>query len=119
MLPLLLTAMCEGRLTLSDLIERLHINPLRIFGLTTYGDANEILDRCAYEDTWVEVDLSSEWYLPGACSDQIPLDKKPTSGSTPTLYTRAGWSPFAGRRVRGRVRRVMLRGALAFVDNRG
>ncbi|KAA0187713.1 Carbamoyl-phosphate synthetase (Glutamine-hydrolysing) [Fasciolopsis buskii] len=118
MLPLLLTAMCEGRLTLSDLIERLHINPLRIFGLTTYGDANEILDRCAYEDTWVEVDLSSEWYLPGACSDQIPLDKKPTSGSTPTLYTRAGWSPFAGRRVRGRVRRVMLRGALAFVDNR-
>ncbi|THD24479.1 Carbamoyl-phosphate synthase large chain [Fasciola hepatica] len=118
MLPLLLTAMCEGRLTLVDLIERLHVNPLRIFGLAAYGDANDALDRCTYGDTWVEVDLSSEWYLPGAYTYQTPVAKMPTSGSTPTLYTRAGWSPFAGRRVRGRVRRVMLRGSLVFVDNR-
>ncbi|TPP64114.1 Carbamoyl-phosphate synthetase (Glutamine-hydrolysing) [Fasciola gigantica] len=118
MLPLLLTAMCEGRLTLVDLIERLHVNPLRIFGLAAYADANDALDRCTYGDTWVEVDLSSEWYLPGAYTYQTPVAKMPTSGSTPTLYTRAGWSPFAGRRVRGRVRRVMLRGSLVFVDNR-
>ncbi|VDP70242.1 unnamed protein product [Echinostoma caproni] len=118
MLPLLLTAMCEGRLTLTDLVERLHVNPLRIFGLAVHGDANEALDRCAYEDTWVEVDLSSEWYLPGAYTYQTPVTKMSTSGSAPTLFTRAGWSPFAGRRVRGRVRRVMLRGELSFVDNR-
>ena len=33
MLPLLLTAVRDGRLTLDDVILRLHTNPRRIFGL--------------------------------------------------------------------------------------
>lgn len=43
MLPLLLTAVSEGRLTLDDLLQRLHHNPRRIFHLPPQ------------EDTYVEV----------------------------------------------------------------
>jgi carbamoyl-phosphate synthase/aspartate carbamoyltransferase/dihydroorotase len=35
MLPLLLTAVKEGRLTMDDLMKRLYENPKRIFGLPT------------------------------------------------------------------------------------
>ena len=34
MLPLLLTAVVDGRLTLQQLIDRLHTNPHKIFNLT-------------------------------------------------------------------------------------
>lgn len=43
MLPLLLTAVSEGRLSLDDLLQRLHHNPRRIFHLPLQ------------EDTYVEV----------------------------------------------------------------
>lgn len=81
-LPLLLTAVHEGRLTLADLEQRLCEAPRRLFGLPEQPD------------TWVEVDADAEWTIP----DRMP-------------YSRAGWTPFAGRRVRGRVERVVLRGA--------
>ncbi|CAH8486396.1 unnamed protein product [Dicrocoelium dendriticum] len=120
MLPLLLTAMHEGRLTLSDLIEKLCVNPKRIFNLSSHqcqtGVAGDVADRCGvFDDTWVEVDMGAEWYLPGA---YLGTDAQPASGISEKLHTRAGWSPFANKRVRGRVRRVMLRGELVFVDNR-
>ncbi len=87
-LPLLLTAVQEGRLTLDDLVARLHTNPRRIFGLPTQPE------------TWVEVDENAMW--------EIPLHG---------WQTRANWSPFAGMRVRGRVRRVVLRGQTAYEDD--
>lgn len=34
------------------------------------------------------------------------------------LFTKCGWTPFAGQRARGRVRRVWLRGQLVFEDGR-
>lgn len=43
MLPLLLTAVSEGRLTVEDIVKRLYENPQRIFGLPVQ------------EDTYVEV----------------------------------------------------------------
>ena len=84
-LPLLLTAVHEGRLTLDDVITRMHTNPRRIFGLP------------AQPETWVEVDENAVW--------EIPLRG---------WHTRADWSPFAGMRVRGRLRRVVLRGQVAY-----
>ena len=45
MLPLLLTAISEGRLTVEDVIQRLYENPRKIFGLP------------AQEDTYVEVSV--------------------------------------------------------------
>lgn len=43
MMPLLLTAVSDGRLTIEDIIKRLYENPRRIFSLP------------AQEDTYVEV----------------------------------------------------------------
>lgn len=45
MLPLLLTAVSEGRLTVEDIVKRLYDNPRRIFGLPVQ------------EDTYIEVGL--------------------------------------------------------------
>jgi carbamoyl-phosphate synthase/aspartate carbamoyltransferase/dihydroorotase len=47
----------------------------------------------------VEVDPDARWHLP-------------QSG----WHTRAGWSPFAGHEVRGRVAKVCLRGKEVFRD---
>jgi carbamoyl-phosphate synthase/aspartate carbamoyltransferase/dihydroorotase len=78
-LPLLLTAEAEGRLTRTQLIERLHTNPARIFGVPVN------------EDTYIEINMNE--YV-------IVNDE---------LLTKSGWSPFAGWHVIGRVHRVVLR----------
>ncbi|OQA41038.1 MAG: dihydroorotase [Chloroflexi bacterium ADurb.Bin325] len=62
-------------------------NPRRIFGLP------------AQEDTWIEVDEAATYELRGQ-----------------EMHSRCGWTPFEGHRVRGRVTRVVLRGAEAFRD---
>ena len=85
-LPLLLTAVAEGRLTLERLVELMHINPARIFGLRQ-------------QDAYVEVDLDTKYLLTGS-----------------KLRTKCGWTPFEGMKVRGRVRRVYLRGTKVYED---
>ncbi|VDQ03123.1 unnamed protein product [Trichobilharzia regenti] len=59
------------------------------------------VSRGIYGETWVEVDMSVEWSIPG--------DAWKTRSETPKFFSRSNWSPFAGRSVRGQVRRVMLR----------
>lgn len=86
-LPLMLTAVSEGRLTMERLIALMDTNPRRIYGLP------------AQPDTWIEVDLDQTWTV----SDQ-------------GLLTKCGWSPFSGMAVVGRVRRVQLRGQLVFQE---
>ena len=86
-LPLLLTAVSEGRLTMDQLLARLVTNPRRIFNLPEQPQ------------TYVEVDPDATWEIQAACT-----------------HTRCGWTPFEGWKVRGRVRRVVLRGQDAFVD---
>jgi carbamoyl-phosphate synthase/aspartate carbamoyltransferase/dihydroorotase len=86
-LPLLLTAVHAGRLALDDVLNRCYHNPRRIFHLPEQPD------------TWVEVDPDAAWNLTGQNS-----------------FTRAGWTPFEGVPVRGRVQRVVLRGRPAFED---
>ncbi|XP_074717241.1 multifunctional protein CAD isoform X2 [Strix uralensis] len=87
MLPLLLTAVSEGRLTVEDIVQRLYENPRKIFGLP------------AQEDTYVEVDLEHEWIIPSR-----------------TAFSKARWTPFEGMKVKGTVRRVVLRGEVAYID---
>ncbi len=86
-LPLLLTAVHEGRLTLDDVVARMHENPKRIFGLPEQ------------EETGIEVDEDASYEIRAAES-----------------HTRCGWTPFEGRRVYGRVRRVVLRGQDVYRD---
>ncbi|ESO92555.1 hypothetical protein LOTGIDRAFT_190512 [Lottia gigantea] len=87
MLPLLLTAVTEGKLTLEDLISRLYTNPRRIFNLPEQPD------------TYIEVDMNSRWIIPQHMK-----------------YSKSKWTPFAGKSVCGAVRRVVIRGETAFID---
>lgn len=86
-LPLMLTAVHEGRLTLDALIDKMHTAPKRIFNLP------------AQLDTWIEIDVDAAWTI-----------------RHETTISRCGWTPFDGNTVRGRVQRVTLRGELAY-DN--
>ncbi|XP_048841170.1 CAD protein [Brienomyrus brachyistius] len=87
MLPLLLTAVSKGRLTIEDIVKRLYDNPRRIFSLPPQ------------ENTYVEVDLEQEWTIPSHMQ-----------------FTKSKWTPFKGMSVKGKVRRVVLRGEVAYID---
>ena len=89
LLPLLLMAVSEGRLTMDDIIQRSVINPRKIFRLPEQPE------------TWIEIDEHAEYEIRAV--DQ---------------FTRCGWTPFEGWKVRGRVRKVVLRGKPAFEDGK-
>ena len=84
-LPLLLTAVSEGRLTINHVIEKMNTNPNRIFHLPEQPE------------TWIEVDENAEY--------EIKAENQ---------FTRCGWTPFEGWKVKGKVRKVVLRGKTAF-----
>jgi len=86
-LPLMLTAVADGRLILERLQELLYFNPRRIFHLPVQ------------EETWVEASLGESYEFP--CHP---------------LMTKCGWTPFAGMRLRGRVLRVMVQGRQVVAD---
>jgi carbamoyl-phosphate synthase/aspartate carbamoyltransferase/dihydroorotase len=86
-LPLLLTAVHEGRLTQERLVELLYHGPRRVYGLPVQPE------------TRVNVDLEASYLLDDA-----------------SLHTKCGWTPFAGMRVRGRVHAVTLRGTIVYPD---
>ena len=89
LLPLLLTAVSAGRLTVEDILQRSVVNPRRIFGLPEQPE------------TWVEVDENDRYELRAA-----------------EMHSRCGWTPFEGRQVKGRVTRVVLRGREAYKDGK-
>jgi carbamoyl-phosphate synthase/aspartate carbamoyltransferase/dihydroorotase len=80
MLPLLLTAVHEGRLTIDQILEKSVINPRRIFNLPQQ------------QETWIEVDEDAAYEIKA-------------SG----MHSRCGWTPFEGWKVKGRVCKVVLR----------
>ncbi len=86
-LPLLLTAVNEGRLTVEDVIRLCHTNPSKIFTIPIQPD------------TFVEVEFTKPY----------ALTPKP-------LFTKCAWTPFEGMKVAGKVKRVVLRGTLVY-DN--
>jgi dihydroorotase len=83
-LPLMLTAEAKGKLSRAQLLDRLHNNPARIFGITPD------------ETTYIEVDMN-----------EYEINNK-------DLLTKCGWSPFAGKHVVGKVTRVVLRDTAVF-----
>ncbi len=88
-LPLLLTAVAEGRLSWERLVKLTSENPARIFGLKQEGR------------TYIEVDLDARYVLDSS-----------------SLKTKCGWTPFEGMTVRGRLVKVYLRGVMAYADGR-
>jgi carbamoyl-phosphate synthase/aspartate carbamoyltransferase/dihydroorotase len=89
LLPLLLTAVAEGRLTMDDIIRRSVINPRKIFHLPEQPE------------TWIEVDEDASYEIYAA-----------------NQFSRCGWTPFEGWKVKGKMRKVVLRGRTAFEDGR-
>lgn len=83
-LPLLLTAMKQGKITLEQIIDKCHTAPARIFNLPTD------------DTTFVEVD---------------PIEYEIRDEE---LHTKCGWSPWTGQTVYGKVVRVTLRGELVY-----
>ena len=77
------------RLFPQDIVLRLHTNPRRIFGLPEQPD------------TYIEVEVGSEWTIPDTMK-----------------YSKSRWTPFAGMKVYGSVKRVFLRGQIAMVDGK-
>ena len=89
MLPLLLTEVHAGRLSVDDIVTRCVDNPRRIYGIPDI------------DDTYVEVDMDASYEL-----------------RHEAMLTRVQWTPFAGRTVRGRVERVVLRGRPVYEGGR-
>ena len=83
-LPLMLTAVRDGRLTLERLVELMATNPRRIYNLP--------------EPPETHVEITMERY----------------TIANEGLQTKCGWTPFAGMAAAGRVQRVLLRGQVAY-----
>jgi carbamoyl-phosphate synthase/aspartate carbamoyltransferase/dihydroorotase len=88
-LPLLLTAVSEFRLTIPDVLEKMYTNPKKIFDLPDQPE------------TWIDVDEDAEYEI-----------------KAKEQFTRCSWTPFEGWRVKGRIRKVVLRGVTAFEDGK-
>jgi len=88
-LPLLLTAMLEKRLTIEDIVRLCHTNPAKIFHIKTDPK------------TRIEIDLSQEYII-----------------ENKNLFTKCKWSPFNGWKVKGKVKRVFIRGKKVFENGK-
>ncbi len=88
-LPLLLTAVSEGKLSIDRLIELTSTNPRRIFKIPEQPE------------TFVEVDPTIRYTLYAI-----------------RFFTKCQWTPFAGREVVGMIKKVVLRGQTVFEDGK-
>ena len=93
-LPLLLTAVHEGKLLLLEIARLLTEGPANICGLERKGHIAP-----GYDADLTLVDANTEW----------------TIGEQP-LQTKCGWSPFEGRKVKGSIASVFLRGREVYAD---
>lgn len=87
-LPLLLTAVNDGKLTIDDIIRLCHTNPAKIFCIDYSNNRSE-----------VEVDMDESYTIDSS-----------------KLYTKCKWTPFEGIRVKGKIKKVVLRGEIVY-DN--
>jgi carbamoyl-phosphate synthase/aspartate carbamoyltransferase/dihydroorotase len=88
-LPLLLTAVAKKKLTMKRLVELCFENPKKIFNIKT--DKN----------TFIKVDEKGEYII----------DNK-------NLKTKCGWSPFAGWKVKGKIKKVYIQGKKVFENGK-
>lgn len=79
MLPLLLNAVNEGKLTLQRVVRLTSYNPARLFNISGKGEIKAGADA---DLTVVDMDLSAK------------VDEK-------YLWSKCGWSPFTGRKLKG------------------
>ncbi|MCL5438866.1 MAG: amidohydrolase family protein [Patescibacteria group bacterium] len=88
-LPLLLTAVSDGRLTIDDVLRLCYKNPAKIFNIKQN------------KETKIEIDLDKSYFI-----------------KNEKLFTKCGWSPFNGWRVKGQIRKVFIRGTKVFENGK-
>jgi dihydropyrimidinase len=96
LLPLMYTyGVAEGRLTPSELVELVSANPARLWGL------------------WPQKGT----LLPGSDADIVIYDQGPESRiAADALHTRAGYTPYEGMRIQGKVKTTISRGHVVWRD---
>ncbi|HVL52913.1 MAG TPA: dihydroorotase family protein, partial [Vitreimonas sp.] len=94
--PMFLDAAARGLVSLERVVDLVATSPARIFGLGQKGR----IEVGADADVAV-VDLDQELEI----SDEIVLSK-------------IGWTPYAGRRVRGVIETTLVRGRVVYQDGR-
>jgi dihydroorotase len=94
MLPLLLNAVNENKLSLQRLVRLCCRNPAKIFGIREKGKIEE-----GFDADLVVIDLKKEHTI---------RDEK--------VFSKCGWSPFNGKRVKGSVEKTFVRGKMVFSE---
>ncbi|NJC34589.1 dihydroorotase [Sphingomonas jejuensis] len=94
LLPLMLTHVAAGRLTLQRLIELTSAGPQRVFGINGKGRI-----AVGYDADFTVVDLKARWTV-----------------TREEQATRAGWSPFEGDEMTGKPLGTIVRGHVAMWD---
>ncbi len=92
MLPLMLNLVNKGVLTLEQLIEKVCINPAKIFGMNNEIGLNEKANLTV-------IDLKKEWKIKGD-----------------NFYSKSKFTPFEGWNVMGKVSHVVVNGRLVMED---
>lgn len=87
-LPLLLTAVREGRLTIDEIVRLCHDGPRKLLGLPKSIS------------TYIEVDTQENY----------TIDNK-------NLFTKCKWTPFNGWKMTGKLQKVVIRDTPVFVQN--
>jgi dihydroorotase (multifunctional complex type) len=87
--PVLLTDVADGRLSLAAFVRATAETPARLLGLSP---EKGVLRQGSFADMMI-VDLTRSWTITG--------DK---------LYTKCGWTPYEGRTVKAKVEATVLRG---------
>jgi len=96
MLPLMLTAVNEGNISLVRLCQMISTRPAEIFGLKRKGGIEVGKDA-----DFLIVDMKEEWRL-----------------HEDDLHSKCGWSPFTNYGMKGKIRSVILRGTEVFYDGK-
>ncbi|MDO8339132.1 MAG: dihydroorotase family protein [Candidatus Burarchaeum sp.] len=96
MLPLMLTAVNEGKLSLVRLCQMISAKPAEIFGMKRKGELAPGKDA-----DFLIVDMNEQWRL-----------------HQEDLHTKCGWSPFLNYGMTGKIRSVVLRGKEACYEGR-
>jgi len=88
LLPLMLTAVSQKKLSLKKLIQLTSINPAKLLNIKL-------------KNSWIEVDLNKTWTIKNR-----------------DLKTKCRWSSFNNWKVKGKVIRVFIRGEKVFEDGK-
>jgi len=91
---LLLDAVNRRIIDIFDIVEKMHDNPIKVFGIRGRNFA------IGNEATFTVVDLRREWTV------------RPEE-----FYTKAKWSPWEGRKLRGKVVMTVLRGRVVMEED--